>query len=88
MPDISMCDNKTCPMRFNCKRHAASGTEPEPLQTYGLFTAITVHGETTCSGYWPVSEATNRMRAAHDTNRRVRKQSTDTVRIEKDDTDA
>jgi hypothetical protein len=30
MPDISMCANKTCPLRARCYRHEDSGTVPTP----------------------------------------------------------
>jgi len=38
MPDISMCGNKTCPMRLNCYRYMAT---PNPdWQTYSSFTPV------------------------------------------------
>lgn len=38
MTDISMCTNKTCPMRCNCHRNPASGTIADPVwQTWTTF---------------------------------------------------
>jgi len=35
MPDISMCPNDSCPLRFRCRRHEASGTIAKSLnQSY------------------------------------------------------
>lgn len=34
MPDITMCSNKTCPLRPRCYRALA---RPDPLQSYSYF---------------------------------------------------
>ena len=37
MPDITMCTNYKCPLRWECERSASSGTEPSERQSYSLF---------------------------------------------------
>ena len=38
MPDFSMCGSDTCPVRFLCRRHPDSGTEPAGrFQTWSAF---------------------------------------------------
>ena len=53
MADISMCDNKTCPLKMTCYRFIA---KPNPWrQTYGEFKwSEDNEGKITCSHYWPV----------------------------------
>ena len=50
-PDISMCDNKTCPLRNTCYRFIA---EPNPYrQSYGDFRwKSEEEGKVTCDHYW------------------------------------
>jgi hypothetical protein len=40
MPDISMCVETNCPLKYDCYRHADSGTKPSPFQTYSVFQYI------------------------------------------------
>jgi hypothetical protein len=48
MPDISLCENNTCPSRKSCYRYTAT---PNPYrQTYGLFDVE--KGKDKCSSYW------------------------------------
>jgi len=52
MPDISMCDSETCPLKTKCYRNPASGTRPsEPVQSW--FWLLDEEGED-CDQYWPV----------------------------------
>lgn len=37
MPDITMCSNYKCPLRWHCERSASSGTEPSKRQSYAHF---------------------------------------------------
>ena len=38
MPDITMCSNYKCPIRWHCYRSASSGTEPsDRRQSYSRF---------------------------------------------------
>ena len=54
MPDISMCDSKTCPLKTKCYRNEASGTKPtEYRQAY--FMGLATEGED-CIYYWPVED--------------------------------
>ena len=46
MPDISMCADDGCPVRFTCRRHEASGTKPGPWQTWMMFE------HTSDQGFW------------------------------------
>lgn len=51
MPDISMCDSETCPLKAKCYRNPASGTKPsDPVQAW--FVGLTEWGED-CKYYWP-----------------------------------
>lgn len=53
MPDISMCENKDCPLRNDCYRFIA---EPNPYrQAYARFKFAVVDGKPTCDNYWPVT---------------------------------
>ena len=51
MPDISMCDNKTCPLRNTCYRFIAKA---DPWrQAYGEFKwKSEEEGNVTCEHYW------------------------------------
>lgn len=51
MPDISMCKNKTCPLRNTCYRFIA---EPNPhRQVYAEFDwKVVDNGVVTCEYYW------------------------------------
>ena len=51
MPDISMCDSETCPVKATCHRNPASGTTPsEHRQSW--FMGLREEGED-CVYYWP-----------------------------------
>jgi hypothetical protein len=40
MPFYAMCQSPTCPLRTQCRRHAESGTQPDPeRQVYNDFDA-------------------------------------------------
>ena len=65
MPNISMCQHKTCPLRFDCLRQQA---QPSARQTYGEFSprphmswqeielhALGCHIPVTCDGYMPIT---------------------------------
>lgn len=41
MPDIEMCQNKTCPIRQTCYRHEAT---PSLRQSYGEYTPVVREG--------------------------------------------
>lgn len=47
MPDISMCRNYKCPMRYNCYRYRAI---PSKLQSYSYFRMI----NNSCSNFMPL----------------------------------
>ena len=47
MPDIAMCKNIRCPVRFTCYRFNA---EPDVYQSYGEFEFI----NNNCQFYWPM----------------------------------
>ncbi len=50
MPDISMCQDNQCPVRKNCRRHQALGTQPSEMQWYSDF-----HHESSddgCEDFW------------------------------------
>ena len=53
-PDISMCKNKTCPLRMTCYRFTA---KPDPWQqAYGEFKWNEDNeGNVTCEHYWDVA---------------------------------
>lgn len=54
MPDISMCMNTTCPLRHQCYRHEASGTQANPIwQSYSDFKPDD-QGE--CEHFWNVKD--------------------------------
>ena len=44
MPDITMCSNKTCPLRMKCYRFLA---KPSPRQSYSHFQPRFPRGATT-----------------------------------------
>ena len=48
MPDITMCANIHCPMRFDCYRSDASGTEASNYQSFAEFMPIS---ETECDNF-------------------------------------
>ena len=50
MPDISMCQSKSCPSREKCYRHEA---EPDMLQTYANFDEIRGDADK-CDRFWPL----------------------------------
>jgi len=47
----AMC-NQQCPVRFQCKRHSASGAKPATYQTYSMFTPPPETAPWKCSGWW------------------------------------
>ena len=47
MPDISMCENKNCPLKEKCYRYTAKPSEH--LQAYGYFKP---NEEGKCDYYW------------------------------------
>lgn len=55
MPDIAMCPNETCPIRFGCRRSPASGTEPSSRQSWMDFKwERDGSGEPACDHFWPL----------------------------------
>lgn len=51
MPDISMCDHRSCPLSRKCYRSADSGTQPGPYrQAYYPF-----EGGKDCPDFYPIS---------------------------------
>lgn len=65
MPDITMCDHCSCPLRVTCKRHEDSGTKPRPIhQSWGSYSPRFVGTSdhepdvpaAICDGYWPTKE--------------------------------
>ena len=48
MPDISMCRNETCRLRFTCFRFLA---EPGDPQSYANWKIEVIDGHETCDGY-------------------------------------
>jgi len=43
MPDITMCNNNKCPLRWHCVRSASSGTEPcSWRQSYSHFAPVPI----------------------------------------------
>lgn len=57
MPDISMCDSTTCPLKYKCYRNPASGTQPSEFRQ-AWFISMEAWGED-CKYYWPVKEKHN-----------------------------
>jgi hypothetical protein len=56
MTDISMCQSTTCKASDTCRRHADSGTKPEPRwQTYADFEP---DSDGMCDAYWHVNQMT------------------------------
>jgi len=51
MPDVSMCDSETCPVKDKCHRNPASGTRPSEHQQ-SWFMGLLEEGED-CTYYWP-----------------------------------
>lgn len=52
MPDIAMCEHRTCPSRALCYRHADSGTRPGYWQSYSAFAPA--EGADACDRFWPI----------------------------------
>ena len=52
MPDISMCENKSCPSRSRCYRFTAKPSQC--MQSYGDFEPKP--GEDKCEFYWRLLE--------------------------------
>ena len=57
MPDISMCDSVTCPLRNTCHRNPCSGTQPSEFRQSWFIP--TKELEEDCKYYWPVKEKQN-----------------------------
>lgn len=59
MPDISMCPSPDCPIRSDCHRNEASGTQASAWrQAWIAFTWSQPGGlgaPVECDGYWPAS---------------------------------
>lgn len=53
MPDISMCDSPTCPLRDSCYRNPASGTKPSEFRQ-AWFIGQSDEG-LDCKYHWPVN---------------------------------
>ena len=51
MPDISMCDSETCPLKAECYRNPASGTKPSEYRQ-AWYLGLLKEGED-CDHYWP-----------------------------------
>jgi len=50
MPDITMCDNRNCPVSRSCHRSPLSGTQPSQYrQAWSIF-----KGGSGCDGYWSI----------------------------------
>ena len=61
MPDISMCDSMTCPLRKTCHRNNASGTKPGLGQSWLAINPGTCDYETSeCYFYWEVKRNAKR----------------------------
>lgn len=57
MPDISMCDNETCPLAKGCYRNPDSGTKPNQYrQAWMQFRWTDKDGRAYCGDYWPTHE--------------------------------
>jgi len=53
MPDVTMCQNKDCPLSQKCYRHEDSGTKPsEYWQSYSVFKYV--NGK--CEHFVPVEK--------------------------------
>lgn len=50
MPDITMCENKECPLKDKCFRYTA--TPSEHIQSYSYFKPTIVDGKATCDWFW------------------------------------
>jgi len=50
MPDITKCDNKTCPLKDTCYRFTAEANQFR--QAYCNFSYDTIEGHTTCDHFW------------------------------------
>jgi hypothetical protein len=54
--DWCMCLDDSCPARFDCRRHADSGTVASDRQSYSDF----CHDKSgKCEGYWHVTQPDN-----------------------------
>lgn len=51
MPDISLCNNFTCPLRNNCYR--ATSVPSEYMQSYAVFN---LNADGTCNWFWDNEE--------------------------------
>jgi len=52
MPDISMCESSTCPLKGSCYRNPDSGTEPSEFRQ-SWFVGPAAEG-LDCKYYWPM----------------------------------
>jgi len=61
MPDISMCDNQSCPHRTRCYRNPASGTKPNvDRQAWSYFEkAGSADNPENCTGWMPIYNQIN-----------------------------
>lgn len=53
MADITMCNNKTCPLRSSCYRFKAAASK------HGQSYAIFIYGAAGCIDYWPMGTNTD-----------------------------
>lgn len=49
MPDITMCENKDCPLKQSCYRYTAI---PSRYQSYANFAPDLLSGK--CEDFWPI----------------------------------
>jgi len=57
MPDISMCESSTCPLKDSCYRNPDSGTKPSEFRQ-SWFAGPAAEG-LDCQYYWPVKGKAN-----------------------------
>lgn len=50
MPDITMCNSDTCPLRAKCHRNPASGTKPSEYHQAWFYEKETEGDD--CREYW------------------------------------
>lgn len=48
MPDITLCENKNCPLRLSCKRFMTKPQEDKKYQSYAIFEPFTHKGKVEC----------------------------------------
>jgi len=68
VPDISMCANRTCSQSSQCYRFRAVPNEYR--QSY--FMGSPANADGTCNHFWPLEEATTRIRSMEELDARSR----------------